>query len=345
MDLGLKTKMFNFRRKIKIVKALPTLFYNRVRGTPIWAHFFLTRKCNLNCKYCYVVDNNKRELSTKGVKRVIDKLHSMGIRLIAFCGGEPTIRKDFPEILEYANKKGIITYFTTNGVLLNKEYIDELARTGVDMIELSIDSIIPFEVSKKDYSRSKEVLDLLLKAREKYGFGLKTNLVITKKNLDSVVDTIKLVNDYGIPMTVALIGYNLYNNKPEDESLYFTDKKSKAKLIRLIDELIQMKNEGAKLLNPVVYYEKAKDFVNGEITWDCKAGKYNFAVDCDGSVILCAFLKSMNKNVLSINRDFFKDNKERFDKVINDCIKKCCSNCLISSSYLVEHPFSILFSK
>ena len=156
----------NFKRTLRLVNnSLFSLIRSRLFEEPFWVLFFLTRKCNLNCKYCFVKDNKSKDLSTGEVKQVIDKLYSLGIRAIAFFGGEPTIRKDFCEILKYSVNKGIFTYFTTNGVLLDKKYIEKIGETGVDFIELSVDSVFKFDDSKKDYARSKEVLKQLLEAK------------------------------------------------------------------------------------------------------------------------------------------------------------------------------------
>jgi len=189
----------NLKKSLKAVKScLPALLRSKYYSNPLWVHLYLTRRCNLKCQYCYVRDSTKKELETKEVMKVIDKLYSLGIRTIAFFGGEPTIRKDFCEILEYANKKGFFTYFTTNGSLLNGNYIKRIAETGVDFIELSVDCVFEFDGSQKVYTKSKKVLNLLIKAKKKYGFGLKTHLVLTKKNVDYVIKTINLIHSYKV---------------------------------------------------------------------------------------------------------------------------------------------------
>jgi len=129
---------------------LPATIKSRIFQTSLWIHFYLTRNCNLNCVYCDSKDNTKKDISTEKVKKIIDKLYSLEIRAIAFFGGEPTLRRDFCEILKYSVDKGIFSYFTTNGTLLNEEYLKRIAETGVDYIELSVDSIFEFDDSKKD---------------------------------------------------------------------------------------------------------------------------------------------------------------------------------------------------
>lgn len=324
---------------------LPALLKSKLRISPIWVHFFLTRKCNLNCKYCFVKDNFKKELTTPEVKKVIDKLYLMGIRGIAFFGGEPTIRKDFCEILNYSSKKGIFTYFTTNGTLLNEDYAERIAKTGVDFIELSVDSVFEFNDSKKDFVHSKKVLEILIKMKDKYKFGLKTHLVLTKKNISSVIKTIDLIQKYDLPMTIGYIFRNTYNNKRDDESLYFKDKKSKGDLIKVIDEIIKLKKTKIRIMDPAAYFEGMKDYVNGKTNWECNAGRLFFSVDSDGGVQLCCNVRAYPNNIHTIDKDFFKNNRKTIEKDLNWCTKKCYSNCSFTTSYLINHPIKALMGK
>ncbi|HLD10995.1 MAG TPA: radical SAM protein [Candidatus Nanoarchaeia archaeon] len=141
----------SLKKSLRTIRCcLPATIKSRIFQTSLWIHFYLTRNCNLNCVYCDSKDNTKKDISTEKVKKIIDKLYSLEIRAIAFFGGEPTLRRDFCEILKYSVDKGIFSYFTTNGTLLNEEYLKRIAETGVDYIELSVDSIFEFDDSKKD---------------------------------------------------------------------------------------------------------------------------------------------------------------------------------------------------
>lgn len=333
----------NFKKTLKVVKTcLFPYIKSRLNGYPLWVHFYLTRRCNLRCKYCFVRDNDKKELNTEGVKKVIDKLHSLGIRIIAFFGGEPTLRKDFCQILEYANKKGLLTYFTTNGTLLNEDYIERIAKTGIDFIEISVDNIFEFDDSKKIYTRSKRILELLIKAGKKYGFGIKTHLVLTGKNADSAIQTINKINNLKIPLTVGLVFRNVYNDSPDDESLYFNDERSKDELTKLIDEIIKIKKRGVQIIDPISYFRGMNGYINGKTNWGCRAGAYFFSVDCDGAVQLCCSLKPFSTNIMSIEKDYFKNKQKEIKDMLTWCQKKCYSNCSFTTSYLINHPLKAL---
>ncbi len=337
----------SLNKSLRTIKyCLPAAIKSKIFQIPLWVHLYLTRKCNLDCNYCYVKDNTKKDISTEKVKKIIDGLYSLGIRAIAFFGGEPTLRRDFCEILKYSVDKGIFSYFTTNGTLLNEEYIKRIAETGVDYIELSIDSILKFDDSRKDYTRSKKVLDSLIKFRKKYGFGLKTHIVLTNKNLDTVADTIKKINiKYKIPLTIGYICRSVDKKVIDDESLFFNSEESKQKLIKVINQIIELKKSGVQIMDPYSYYEGMKKFVYHKSRWNCMAGKYSFSVDCDGSVQLCAGMKPYKMHVLDIDKDFFKKRKNEVEKTKRWCSKLCYSSCHNTTAYMIDHPIRALIGK
>jgi len=84
--------------------------------------------CNLRCKHCYSVAGNKLndELSLQEIKRVIDELKQLGAIRIFFTGGEPFMRPDILDILNYTDKNGFAMYISTNGTLIDLQTINRL---------------------------------------------------------------------------------------------------------------------------------------------------------------------------------------------------------------------------
>lgn len=109
--------------------------------------FHLTRRCNLNCKYCY---ENKgiEDLSFENIKLVIDSeiKAKNKISTISFYGGEPLIRKDLIyQIVDYIKSQKRKTKFffnmTTNGTLLDEEFIAFAKKNEFLHIAYSFDGI------------------------------------------------------------------------------------------------------------------------------------------------------------------------------------------------------------
>jgi len=88
----------------------------------------VTMACNLRCKHCYSVAGNKLndELSLQEIKRVIDELKQLGAIRIFFTGGEPFMRPDILDILNYTDKNGFAMYISTNGTLIDLQTINRL---------------------------------------------------------------------------------------------------------------------------------------------------------------------------------------------------------------------------
>ncbi|MCX7941264.1 MAG: radical SAM protein [Endomicrobia bacterium] len=112
-------------------------FENRI---PLYSIFELTYRCNLKCLHCYIPPQKKykQEITTSVVKKIINEIASLGGLYLVFTGGEPLLRKDIFELVEYAKKKNFVVILFTNGSLMNKNSVENLAVSGVDSVEISI---------------------------------------------------------------------------------------------------------------------------------------------------------------------------------------------------------------
>jgi AdoMet-dependent heme synthase len=111
-------------------------------GYPYHVVWEVTTRCNLNCIHCYAgsVDSAQAELTTAEGKRFLDQVAAVGdIRMIVITGGEPLLRKDIFELVEYAGKLGLSVIFSTNGTLLTPDMAKDLARLGVANFSISLD--------------------------------------------------------------------------------------------------------------------------------------------------------------------------------------------------------------
>ena len=109
----------------------------RVRVEHLDLH--VAKGCNLRCSHCAVIDGyvHGKQLGKDALFRVIDQLADLDGASVALSGGEPLVRRDLPELLEYASGKAHVI-LTTNGMLITEEIAAQLARVGAT-IEISID--------------------------------------------------------------------------------------------------------------------------------------------------------------------------------------------------------------
>jgi len=104
----------------------------------------MTRRCNLKCVHCYAQAKDiefENELSTEEGKALIDDLANYGSPVILFSGGEPTLRKDLPELAAYAREKGMRAVISTNGTLIDRDLAKRLKDVGLSYVGVSLDGI------------------------------------------------------------------------------------------------------------------------------------------------------------------------------------------------------------
>lgn len=104
----------------------------------------ITRTCNLNCIHCYSSSENKKyqnELTTEEAKAFIKNISGFKVPVLLFTGGEPLIRPDFFELIEYCKECGIRVTISTNGTLITKDVAKRLKKTGVGYVGISLDGM------------------------------------------------------------------------------------------------------------------------------------------------------------------------------------------------------------
>jgi len=152
--------------------------------------------CNFKCGYClpdgYKIDksDNRTFINIDEIRRLAKALSELGVSKIRLTGGEPTIRKDFFEIVKIIKKNSGIkkTVITTNGYKLDK-IANDIKKSGLDGINISIDSLDPKTFKKiTGHDRLEEILRGI-KNLQKLNFrNIKINAVLLKGINDSEKD-------------------------------------------------------------------------------------------------------------------------------------------------------------
>ncbi len=157
---------------------------------PFYASFKVTHKCSLQCKFCNVWMEKTRDLSKKNVFKVLDTIGNSSIIVVSLEGGDPLMRKDLGEILQYAYTKPFYLFFTTNGDLLDKRSMKEYGK-HIDYLHISIDE----EHNNLDFFDRLEEF-------QSYGPKICIQTVATKDTIDSIEDKVKRVHKAGARMVV-----------------------------------------------------------------------------------------------------------------------------------------------
>jgi len=124
------------------------------------------------------------DLSTEAVFKVLDSIGNSSVVVLSLEGGDPLVRKDLGEILQYAHQKPFYLFFTTNGYLLDKRPMKEYGK-HIDYLHISIDE-------------GHDNLDFFDRLEEFQGYGpeICVQVVVTKDTIDELEDKVKRV--YGV---------------------------------------------------------------------------------------------------------------------------------------------------
>jgi radical SAM protein with 4Fe4S-binding SPASM domain len=170
-------------------------------SAPLRMDMALTFRCQNNCVHCYAGGPHETaELNTKQWKTVIDKLSDIGVFILTFTGGEPTLREDLPELLLYAQNKGMVTGLITNGRRLKgKDYVATLEKAGLDFVQITLESHNPriHDAITTAESSWKETVVGIKNAVHSQIY-VSTNTTLSKQNAAEFLRTIDYIEELGV---------------------------------------------------------------------------------------------------------------------------------------------------
>ena len=180
--------------------------FERGLAAPICLTWELTYACNLACTHCLSSSGRRDplELSTAEAKALINEIAAMKIFYINIGGGEPMIRRDFFELIEYAVSRDIGVKFSTNGTRIDQAAAERLAAIDYLDIQISIDGV---DAATSDrirgvgsYDAARRAMDCLRAA----DFGqFKISVVMTRDSVEQLDEFEKLAQYYGAELRLT----------------------------------------------------------------------------------------------------------------------------------------------
>jgi len=297
-DLKFRDRLRNLRRRGKALsKVIANYLINQWRfGSgnhtlrPLYIIWTMCNNCNFRCSYC---DNHQGEhyfdiqdpdrLDTAQSRRLLEVMRT-GTPAIYWCGGEPTLRNDLPDLLDYAWDLGYFpNMINTNGSLLHRRLEEpgwEHFLHQMDIIIVSLDAL-DLDALKRVWGVDgvKQVLVNILLLRElnrEVSFKLAVNTVITPDTLDEAHAVFDLVCDLDIWFVPVPVNFK---HRPDSTMLDDPKYREFAELI------LSRKRTGHKiigsetLLRRLLYAEphscvttlKPHVWSNGSLCWPCRA--------------------------------------------------------------------------
>jgi mycofactocin radical SAM maturase len=173
---------------------------------PICLTWELTYACNLACVHCLSSSGRRDpdELSTAECKAVIDELERMQVFYVNIGGGEPTIRKDFWDLLDYATAHHVGVKFSTNGSRITPEIATRLAANDYVDVQISLDGATP-EINDRvrgegSYATAMTAMENLAAAGMK---NFKISVVVTRENVSQLDDFKAIADRYDAQLRIT----------------------------------------------------------------------------------------------------------------------------------------------
>jgi 12,18-didecarboxysiroheme deacetylase len=162
----------------------------------------MTRRCNLKCIHCYSNSRDipyKNELTTDEGKKLISDLATFRSPVILFSGGEPLMRGDLPELVEFAVDRGMRAVISTNGTLLTQQIVTLLKKTGISYVGVSLDGM---ERTHDRFRGVEGAFDMAIKGIRtciEEGIKVGVRLTMNRKNFSDIPAIFNLIEKENIP--------------------------------------------------------------------------------------------------------------------------------------------------
>lgn len=287
----------------------------------------LTRRCNLDCEYCRIVDNSRerfeKELSVDQWKQIIDRFVRFGHTHFVFTGGEPFVYRGLYELIDYASTKAM-TSVITNTTFLNPERFEKIR--NLDFLTFSFDTV--HDDSEVFTKNPTERLGLISEYCKRYDITPSAILTVTSKNHDQVPRMIELLDAHGVSSMLSIIhsaeeDFDFRNYTPD---LEFQTEQDRANLGRLQERLLTMKRAGYSIAETEEFIGDMHRWVDGTWQIDCPAADPFFTVDYDGRIKACHDTPASRVSALDFE-DYEAMRREVKKSIKPNC--NCYYNCYV----------------
>jgi MoaA/NifB/PqqE/SkfB family radical SAM enzyme len=311
---------FKFRRDIRaLIRRARELrmIFKGVASTdhPVMAHIIPIRRCNLACTYCNEYDDVSKPVAVDIMLERLDRLAVLGTNIVTFSGGEPLLHPQLDQLISHVRRRGIIAGMITNGYLLTAQRVQQLNDAGLDHMQISIDNVMPDDVSKK----SLKVLDKKLQILAEHAlFHVNINSVLGGgiHNPDDALVVGKRALELGFTSTVGIIHDDGGQLKPIGE--------------RERSVFLAMKEFEKKNFSQINYFQN--NIAHGKPSnWRCRAGARYLYICEDGLVHYCSQQRGFpakplaEYTVADIRREYLTQ---------KDCAPFCTVSCVHQISYM-----------
>jgi MoaA/NifB/PqqE/SkfB family radical SAM enzyme len=235
---------------------------------PLYCLFEITYRCNLSCEHCYLlhrVTGDQPEIDEATAIEVIDELDALGCIDITFTGGEPTLHRSLPTLLEHAKQRHFYTVLKTNGMTMTRRNAERYAESPAHETHLSI------------YGATAEVHD---------------RMTTVPGSFEKSLQGIRELGRAGVSCAVQCLLWNDSGHQAHDMKRLVEDLGQEPVFVYLMHSRLDSDHRplelklGDEMLEQLI----AEGFVEQFAPAPCTAGKGKLKVSPEGAVATCEFL-------------------------------------------------------
>jgi len=302
----------------------------------------VTNQCVLRCKMCHLwqLDTAKEEININDCKRLIDSLEGFGSEPIEvhIIGGESLIKKGILDLVSYISGKGSRAVMTSSAYTIDETTASAIVDSGLSMLNISIDSLNPlvhnFLRGRDDsFQRAISAIGYLSKYK---GNTLKlgVNTVISGKNLDDIVELSRWAEgnkNLGSIYFMAVMrpfGSDLDWHWFEKEEYSYLWPSDYSKVETVLGNLIDLKNKGFKIENPISQLESFKSYFKDPFDFikarRCNVSEQAININAVGDAYICFFMEKLgnikSQDIVSL---WNSETAQKIRKEMSVCRNNC----------------------
>jgi radical SAM protein with 4Fe4S-binding SPASM domain len=293
---------------------------------PLSGSFAITHRCNLRCAHCYLGSQKKQnqlrpqEMSTAKVLSVLDEITEAGCLYLLITGGEPLLRKDFPEIYTHAKENGLLVTVFTNGTMISENILDlfrELPPRTVEITVYGASEATYKKVSGIDgsFQRCMSGIQGLLDQ----DIPLKLKAIIMSHNRHEFLDIKKIADDLGVDFRFDADLFPTFDGDLTPIDLRIPPQ-----------EVIEIElAESGMVEEWHNYQQKYRMTTQNDSLYQCGAGQTSFHIDPFGNLLPC--LMTLNYTY-DLNTGSFLDGWENETPVIRERKASNGNGCMTCES-------------
>jgi radical SAM protein with 4Fe4S-binding SPASM domain len=296
-------------------------------GEIIWA---VTKRCNLRCKHCSISEVADGELTTEEGFALIEDAAKLGPVKFGFTGGEPLLREDIYELIEYASSFDMQVVMATNGTLITRDIAKRLKKAGLDRAAMSIDAI---GAAHDEFRGVKGAFEGIMRGRrlcEEEGVTTQFFTTVTRNNYHEIPKIIELADDLEQWRIYLIYLIAVGRGKQISDACLST-----AENLKFFEDMVTQQKEAKTWLKPICnpqYWAYLKDAglldrEDGIEITGCTAGITRFHIFPNGDVAPCAYLPVAGGNVKEARFLDIIEHSEMFKALRARALKGNCGTC------------------